>query len=86
MTLQRLVPFYLLAVHEFLEHCSGSAKGARGGLLGEKLENRRECCLILLGYNGGRRFFVGEARRSDDMRMLRALGFQVFSETGNKYE
>ena len=47
------------------------------------LENRRESCQILLGYTGGCRFFVGEARRSGDMRMLHPLGFQVFSETGN---
>ena len=48
------------------------------------LENRRESCPILLGYNGGCRFFVGQARRSGDVRMLHALGFQVFSETGSK--
>ena len=49
MTLQRLVPFYLLAVLEFQEHCSGSAKGARGGLLGKKLEpiSKRLSLLLL---------------------------------------
>ena len=28
--------------------------------------------------------FVGEARRSGDVRMLHPLGFQVFSETGTR--
>ena len=32
---------------------TAKAKGLAEAYFGEKLENRRESCLILLGYNGG---------------------------------